>query len=252
MKKNLIIKKKDKLAWILLNRPEKLNALTDEMMEQLGKALDILNSEDIRVIIISGSGNSFSSGADLGMLTRLKKGEAMEKARLWRSILDKLESFPKPTIAAIKGYCLGCGLELALACDFRIASEDAVFGQPEIKLGLIPGAGAPKRLVKLLGEGKSKELIMFGREIASKEAEKMGLVTKVVPRENLEREAEKMALELAEKSPKALEKIKQVIKLISEGRYAEAGEIESTTFGELIENRKFEEKVRGKSASKPE
>jgi len=243
MANSLIIKKRGKLAWILLNRPEKLNALTDEMMGELEKALEMLNSEEIRVVIISGNGDSFSSGADLNMLMRLKRKEAEEKARRWKVILDKLESFPKPTIAAIRGYCLGCGLELALACDFRIASENAIFGQPEVNLGLIPGAGAPKRLIKFLGEAKTKELIMLGREINSKEAEKIGLITKTVPEKSLEKEVEKMALELAEKSPKALEKIKHVIKLISEGRSLEAEDFESKAFGELIEDEEFRKKL---------
>ena len=243
MTNSLIIKKRGKLAWILLNRPEKLNALTDEMMGELEKALEMLNSGEIRVVIISGNGDSFSSGADLKMLMRLKRKEAEEKARRWKVILDKLESFPKPTIAAIRGYCLGCGLELALACDFRIASENAIFGQPEVNLGLIPGAGAPKRLVRLLGEAKTKELIMLGREISSKEAEKIGLITKTVPEKSLEKEVEEVALELAEKSPKALEKIKHVIKLISEGRSLEAEDFESKTFGELIEDEEFRKKL---------
>ena len=243
MANSLIIKKRGKLAWILLNRPEKLNALTDEMMEELEKALEMLNSEEIRVVIISGNGDSFSSGADLNMLMRLKRKEAEEKARRWKVILDKLESFPKPTIAAIRGYCLGCGLELALACDFRIASENAIFGQPEVNLGLIPGAGAPKRLIRLLGETKTKELIMLGGEIGSKEAEKIGLITKTVPEKSLEKEVEKMALKLAEKSPKALEKIKHVIKLISEGRSQKAEDLESKAFGELIEDEEFRKKL---------
>lgn len=245
MTSSILFKKEDKLAWLMLNRPEKLNALTDEMINELEGILDALKEEkEVHVLVILGSGKNFSSGADLEQLMSLNEVEAESRSRRWKTVFNKLESLSKPTIAAIRGYCLGCGLELALACDFRLASDDAVFGQPEIKLGIIPGASATCRLIKLLGAAKAKELLMLGELIDAKRAVEIGLVTKLISGERFEEEVRRFAFILAGLPQKALKSLKYAIMLASNGRFSEVSEFESKVFGDLAGSREFKERAR--------
>ena len=243
--KRVVLRRKPPIAWIILNRPEKLNALTGEMMEDLDEVLkDLEGDDEVRVVVIRGAGeNAFSVGADINLFKGLSREEAEKESKRWKEIIDDIESFPKPTIAAIKGYCLGCGLEIALACDFRLASSNSIFGQPEIKLGLIPGAGGTQRLVKLIGLGRAKELLMLGKKISAEEAERIGLVNMLIPPEDFDERVEGFALTLAEGPPIAFNLLKQAINLAGSYRIEDGYRFESEAFGRLFETEDLREGI---------
>ncbi len=243
--KRVVLRRKPPIAWIILNRPEKLNALTSEMMEDLDEVLkDLEGDDEVRVVVIRGAGeNAFSVGADINLFKGLSREEAEKESKRWKEIIDDIESFPKPTIAAIKGYCLGCGLEIALACDFRLASSNSILGQPEIRLGLIPGAGGTQRLVKLIGLGRAKELLMLGKKISAEEAERIGLVNMVIPPEDFDERVEGFALTLAEGPPIAFNLLKQAINLAGSYRIEDGYRFESEAFGRLFETEDLREGI---------
>ncbi|QGR19501.1 enoyl-CoA hydratase/isomerase family protein [Stygiolobus azoricus] len=206
------LKKEPPLGWIYLNRPDKLNAINEQLMKDLRQAVDELVADDqIRVIIITGQGKAFSAGADISQFKTLNGLTAWEFAKKGRELMDYIENLPKPTIAMINGYALGGGLELAMACDIRIAAEEAQVGLPEITLGIYPGFGGTQRLIRLIGKGKAMEMMMTGDRIPAREAERLGLVNKVVPLTELEKETRNFAIKLAEKPPVALKLIKLLV-----------------------------------------
>jgi len=215
--RTLIIRREDRVGWILLNRPEKLNAISPEMLEELSAALRELEGDElIRVVVITGSGRAFSAGADVTAFSGVNPVSSYIYSRRFQEVLNMIERMPKPVVAAINGYALGGGLELAMACDMRIASENAMLGQPEINIGLIPGAGGTQRLSRLVGRGRAKELVMLGDPIPAVEAERIGLVNRVVPLDRLESEVRALARKLAEKPPIALMAAKAAISLGSD------------------------------------
>ncbi|MEM0174333.1 MAG: enoyl-CoA hydratase-related protein, partial [Sulfolobaceae archaeon] len=165
-----------------------------------------------RVVILRGN-NTFSAGADINLFKELNPITAWKFAKRGRELMDYIENYPKPTIAMIEGYALGGGLELAMACDLRYSTEDAILGLPEIDLGIYPGFGGTQRLVKLIGKGKALELMMTGARISGKEAERIVLVNKALPKNSLEDEVRKVALMLAEKPPIALYLIKYLVNM---------------------------------------
>ena len=211
--KTIKLKKKRHIAWLTLNRPHKLNAINSFMLLELSETLDNIEKDgDIRCIIITGDGEkAFSTGADLTEIRKLTQETATEFSGKGQQVFSKLEKISKPIVAAISGYALGGGFELALACDFRIASECAELGCPEIRLGYIPAWGGTQRLPRIVGTTKAKRLIMLGERIQAFEALKMGLVDKVVPLEKLETEAEALAKRLCEYSPAALKYAKRAV-----------------------------------------
>ncbi len=234
-KKTLIIRLEPPIAWIILNRPDKLNAINPEMLKELTETLDELEEDEkIRVVILTGSGRAFSAGADVTGFMGITPVKAMIYSRKFQEILFKMEYYTKPIIAALNGFTLGGGLELAMATDFRIASETAMLGQPEINLGFIPGAGGTQRLPRLIGRSRAKELIYTGDMIPASEAYKMGLVDKVVPPEKLEQEARALALKLAEKPPLALMAAKYAIQTGMETNIWAGMALESSLFGLLF------------------
>jgi len=208
-----MVKKNQKVAWIILNRPEKLNAINAIMLKELSEATGILEKEaNVGCIIIKGVGErAFSSGADLTELLELTQETAAKFSTMGQQVFSKLEKISKPVIAEIGGYALGGGLELALACDFRMASDDAVLGCPETKMGLIPAWGGTQRLPLAVGLSNSKRLIMLGERVKANEALEIGLVDRVVPMKNLEVEVEKLALRLVEPSVLTLKNVKQAV-----------------------------------------
>jgi enoyl-CoA hydratase/3-hydroxyacyl-CoA dehydrogenase len=225
------------LTWIILNRPEKLNALSLRMLDELSSALEELSTDkSIRVILIKGNpeGRSFSAGMDISAFVNLKPLDALHISKRLQEVINKLEMFPKPVIAVIDGYALGGGFELALGCDFRIASNRAELGLPEIKLGLMPGGGGTQRLPRIVGEAKAKEIIMFGERLKSEDALKIGLVNWVVPPEKLDEEARKVAQKLAEAPPIAIMTVKNVIRLTRHGLLEEGQMFEATSFASLF------------------
>jgi enoyl-CoA hydratase len=202
---NLVsLRREGSIAWLALRRPEKLNALSPELLAQGVEALQtVANDDDVRVLILHGEGRAFSAGADLASMRGLNPSRAASRfsgTTMWQA----LEDLSQPTIAAVHGYCYGGGCELALACDFRLASEDARFGQPEIKVGIIPGAGGTQRLPRLVGMTKAKEMVFFGEPIDANEAYRVGLVNRVVPASQLLDEARQWGERLAKLPPLGL------------------------------------------------
>lgn len=208
----VIVKKENKIGWITLNRPDKLNAINLKMLNEIDEALrDFENDNEVGVIIFTGNGRAFSAGADITQFKELNPITALNFAQKGKQVMNHIETILKPTIAMINGYALGGGLELALACDFRIAAEEAQLGLPEINLGIYPGFGATQRLVRLVGKSRAMEIMMTGDRITARDAEKIGLVNKVVPISTLEEETRKFANKLLEKSSITLALLKQVI-----------------------------------------
>jgi enoyl-CoA hydratase len=209
----LLVERRDRVAVITINRPQKLNALNIQTREEGAAALDELREdESVRVVIITGAGEkAFVAGADIAEFegrTAVSQRDVMTA----RSLFTAVDTFPKPVIAMINGFCLGGGCELALSCDLRIAGENAKFGQPEINLGIIPGGGGTQRLTRLVGEGKAMELILTGDMIDAQTAYRLGLVNLVVPAADLEAKTMEMAGRIAEKSPIALRMAKEAVK----------------------------------------
>jgi enoyl-CoA hydratase/3-hydroxyacyl-CoA dehydrogenase len=235
VKETIIVRKEKPIAWIVLNRPERLNAINPKMIEEIGRALDDLEEDpDVRVIVFKGNGRAFCAGADVTAFAGINPLLAMKASRKFQELTLKIQFYTKPTIAAIHGYALGGGLELALSTDFRIASEDAMLGQPEINLGFIPGAGATQRLARIVGPAKAKELIMTGDFIPAVEAHKMGLISKVVKPGALDEEARNLALKLAEKPPLALMAAKIAVDMGLEAGLWSGLAVESQLFGILF------------------
>lgn len=202
--------KEDYLYWIELDRPEAYNAFSDEMMDEIKAALiKAEGMNDVRVVIFSGKGKVFASGADIKELNEMSPLEALFPRM--QSLYDFIYKFPKPTVAAIDGYALGGGMELAAACDLRIATGRSKFGLPECKLGVIPGAGGTQRLVKLIGESKVKELVFLGEMIDGAEAKSIGFINLLVEETELQERVVNVAKKITEKAPLALRFAKECI-----------------------------------------
>ena len=205
--KNVLTKKEDGLGWIIINRPQRLNALNAETIKELYQAfLSFEGDAEVKAVILTGSGEkAFVAGADIEELSRLDKSTGEKYVLEGQKLTVLIESLKKPVIAAVNGYALGGGTELALSCHIRIGSEKAKMGQPEVKLGLIPGFGGTQRLARLVGKGKALELILSGKMIDSQEALTIGLLNRVVPHEELSSTCEAFAREIAANAPLALE-----------------------------------------------
>lgn len=201
------------IVWLTISRSEVLNALNHELLVELLDTLTQLhNSDSLRVLVITGAGEkAFVAGADIAAMKELTPSEALEFATLGQSCFSLIEQFPRPVIASVNGFALGGGLELALSCDFIIASDTAKFGQPEVKLGLIPGFGGTQRLMREIGMRKAKDLIFSGRIINAADALRIGLVTRVVPADSLTSEVNKVAKEIASQSPFAISTAKRTM-----------------------------------------
>jgi enoyl-CoA hydratase len=196
---------------ITLNRPEKLNALSPELTGEVVEALNgVRTDETIRAIIITGGPKVFAAGADLSQMQTASPID-MYNRNLGGDMWTTVAEMPQPTIAAVAGYALGGGCELAMACDLRLAADTAKFGQPEINVGIYPGAGGTQRLARLIGLGRAKELVYLGGQIDAQEAYRLGLVNKVVPGDDLLDEAKAWAKKLASKPPFTLRLVKQVM-----------------------------------------
>jgi enoyl-CoA hydratase len=212
----LLLERRDRVAIITINRPEKRNALNIQTREEGAALLEELRTDDsVGVVVFTGAGDkAFIAGADIAEFAG-RTAAMQREVMLGRSLFTAIDTFPKPIIAMINGYCLGGGCELALACDIRIASENASFGQPEINLGIIPGGGGTQRLTRLVGEGKAMELILTGDIIDARTAYNIGLVNDVVPADQLETKTMDLANRIAAKGPIALRLAKEAVKLAS-------------------------------------
>ena len=227
---------RDKLAWVTIDNPP-MNALGDQAKEDLGTVLDRLEElqEEIWAVIVTGAGQAFVAGSDIKKFLSLDAEAATAQSMKTQALFRRLETYKRPTIAAINGYCFGAGVELALCCDLRAAAESAVLGSPEVSLGIIPGAGATQRLPRLVGLGRARDLIMSGRRIKAEEALRIGLVEKIAPSEDLLAEAERTARQIMSRGPAAVAAAKRVI---NRGWGMEIGpglELESRIWGELFD-----------------
>jgi enoyl-CoA hydratase/3-hydroxyacyl-CoA dehydrogenase len=209
----LKIERDQNTLWIILNRPHRLNTFNDVLIEELSDMLDTAEKDpSIKCVVITGDGDrAFSAGADVTMFPKATPVKAEEFSRAGQKTFGKVEEMTKPVIAAINGFALGGGLELALACDFRVAAEHAELGSPEIGLGLIPGWGGTQRLVRIVGLAKAKEMVMLGIRLKADEALKIGLVHKVVHYEKLKEEVQALAMKLSEGPPIAMKYAKHAL-----------------------------------------
>jgi enoyl-CoA hydratase len=194
------------ICTITINRPDKLNAINKDVMQELSEVMEeVKNNAEIRLAILTGSGaKAFVAGADISEFTGLSGDDGMALAKKGQDVFFAIENSTKPVIAAVNGFALGGGCELAMACHFRIASENAKFGQPEVNLGLIPGYGGTQRLVHLIGKGRALELLMTGNMIDAKTAHQYGLVNHVVPQDELLTKARELAHTIISKAPLAI------------------------------------------------
>jgi enoyl-CoA hydratase/carnithine racemase len=204
--KSVLSGRKGAVAWITLNRPHALNAINEEIREQLPRAIrDADGDPGVRVIVVNGAGErAFSAGADIKAFAAPGSLVESRQSRVRDHWIDAFESARKPIIAAIHGHCLGGGLEIALACDIRIASDDATFGLPEVSRGTIPGSGGTQRLSRVIGLGRALDMLLSAERIDAAEAHRIGLISRLVPRAALEGEAQKLAERIGEHAPIAV------------------------------------------------
>ena len=229
----LLLKKRGNIAYVTINRPEKLNALNRKIMEELYECFqDIERDDEVRAVILTGAGEkAFVGGADINELAVRTPVEGKETSVRGQKVLDFIEHLGKPVIAAINGYALGGGCELAMACTLRIASEHARLGQPEVKLGLIPGFAGTQRLPRLVGKGVALEMLLCGDPISASEAYRIGLVNQVVPAPDLIVTAEKLAQKITANAPLAVKFVLEAVNHGLEMPEAEGQFLEATLFG---------------------
>ena len=230
------LEKKGPVGIVTMNRPEALNALDKQVLEDLNTVLDQVESDpDILVAIVTGAGRSFVAGADIGQMSGFTAVEGKAFGAYGNGVFLKLENLTKPTIAAVNGFALGGGCELSMACDIRLASEKAKFGQPEVGLGITPGFGGTQRLPRLVGMGMAKQLLYTARNIDAAEALRIGLVNAVIPQAELLDAALKMAGQIAKNAPIAVRACKKAVNEGMQVSIDKAVEIEEKLFGGCFE-----------------
>lgn len=250
---DIIYEVRDNVAYITINRPDVLNALRMQTKEELEDAVDKTAADDsILGLIITGVGRSFISGNDISEIRVDAKGEeTVAMSTQAHRLFDKFEAMGKPIIAAVNGYALGGGTELALACDLRIASEKAVFGLPEVGLGVAPCYGGTQRLPRLIGAGPAKEMLFTGRKVKAPEALALGLVNKVVPADDLAREADAMMASILKNAPIAVRVCKQLVNQGLGMDLAEGLKLEADLNGMLAETEDAKEGVKAFFEKRP-
>ena len=240
---NVRTENKDGILIITVDRPKLLNALNAQTVEEIGQAFEAArDDESVKCIIVTGSGEkAFVAGADINELAQMTPITGKAVAEKGQRVFRAIERFPKPVIAAVNGFALGGGCELALACHIRIASDKAQLGLPEVTLGIIPGYGGTQRMARLLGKGKALELILTGDRIKADEAERIGLVNKVVPADQLMTVTEEMARTIAKRGPLAVRCAIEAVMSGSEMPFDEGQFLESTLFGLLASTEDMKE-----------
>ena len=229
----LLVDRDGPVAVVTLNRPKALNALSRVLLTELsGVIAEIAADDDVRALVVIGAGDrAFAAGADIAELHALDAADAKRFAESGQAVFEALERLGKPSIAAVHGFCVGGGCELAMACTLRIASETAQFGQPEIDLGFVPGFGGSQRLVRLVGRGRALAMLLGGHRIGASEAERIGLVNKVVAPAALRSEAVALAGTLAAKAPLAVRYILDAVYTGADLPLPQANELEAALFG---------------------
>ncbi len=224
------------VAVLTIDRPKALNALNPDVLADLKAAFEGIDQNTVRCVVLTGAGDkSFVAGADIGSMSTMTKAEGEAFGKLGNDIFLMVESFPLPVIAAVNGFALGGGCELAMSCDIRICSDNAVFGQPEVGLGITPGFGGTQRLPRLVGMGMAKQLLYTARNIDAAEALRIGLVNAVVPQAELMETAVKMANTIAKNAPIAVRACKQAVNQGMQVSIDKAVEIEEKLFGGCFE-----------------
>lgn len=243
---NLLLERDGAVAVLTFNRPRVLNALNGQTLTELSSALDDLRADaGVRAVVLTGAGDkAFVAGADINELALLSPVEGKEHARRGQLIFDAIEHLGKPVIAAVNGFALGGGCELAMACTLRLAADTARFGQPEINLGLIPGYAGSQRLPRLVGKGRALEILLTGDMISSQRAYEIGLVNRVVPAAELMAEARGLAHTLASKAPIAARYILDLVIQGLEGPFAEGEYLETALFGTIASSEDMREGTR--------
>lgn len=231
------------VAIVTIDRQKKLNALNPDVIEELGAAFEALRDDDeVRAVVLTGAGEkAFVAGADIGVLAEMDSLSGVDVSRQGQEVFRAIETFPKPVIAAVGGYALGGGCELALACHLRIASDHARFGLPEVGLGIIPGYGGTVRLARIVGLGRALELTLTAEMIDAERAHAIGLANRVVPRDDLMDTALEMAGTIASKAPVALRMALESVYQALDSSTAEAMRFESSLFGLLASTRDMKE-----------
>lgn len=229
----LLYEQREGVAWVTINRPEKLNALNRTVLDELKICLELIQKDDsVRAVILTGAGEkAFAAGADIKELSVLDAVCGQKASRRGQSLFDFVENLGKPVIAAIRGFALGGGCELAMACTLRIASEDARLGQPEVKIGIIPGYGGSQRLPQLVGKGRAMEMILTGEPVTAEEAHRIGLVNHVVPAVELLAAAEALARKMMANAPLAVRFSMEAVNHGMETPQAEGEFLEASLFG---------------------
>jgi enoyl-CoA hydratase len=241
MYNTLLVLTENGICTIVINRPDKLNALNKEVFDDLDKVMDeVYANPEIRSAIITGAGSkAFVAGADISEFLELKPGQAPALAKRGQIVFDKIEDCPKPVVAAVNGFALGGGCELALACHFIYASENAKFGQPEVNLGLIPGYGGTQRLTQVAGRGRAMELLMSGKMIGAKEAMQYGIVNEVTTAEELLSKVKETLTLIQSKAPVA---VANVIECVNNFDHTQQGyDFEVQKFGECFQTEDMKE-----------
>ena len=221
---------------VTIDRPKALNALNSQVLEELAQTFDAVDLQNTRVIVLTGAGEkSFVAGADIGEMSSLSKAEGEAFGKKGNAVFRKIETFPIPVIAAINGFALGGGCEIAMSCDIRICSDKALFGQPEVGLGITPGFGGTQRLARLIGQGKAKEVIYACKNMKAEEAFSVGLVNAVYPIADLMPEAMKLAAKIAKNAPIAVRMCKEAINGGYDLAMDDAVALEAKVFGQCFE-----------------
>lgn len=234
---NLRVVVSDRIATVTVHRPDKLNALNRATIDELGTvAAALVERADVGGIIVTGAGRAFVAGADIAELAALTPPEALALSRRGQEVFARLEDSPKPVIAAVNGFALGGGCELAMACHVRLASELAKFGQPEVKLGLIPGYGGTQRLPRLVGPGRAAQLLLTGEVIDAAEAARIGLVNRVVPAAELMAAAETLLRAMLANGPLALTRVLDAIRRGADAPGTAHYDLEAAAFAALFES----------------
>jgi enoyl-CoA hydratase len=227
---------KGNYAVLTITREKALNALNEQVLDELDQILDEVNLEEVRCLILTGAGTkSFVAGADIAQMASLTKDQGTAFGKKGNDVFRKLELFPIPVIAAVNGFALGGGCEIAMSADIRIASDNAVFGQPEVGLGITPGFGGTQRLARLVGPGMAKQMIFTARNIKAPEALSIGLINAIYTQEELLPAAEKMAAGIAKNAPIAVRNCKKAINEGLELKMEQAIELEEALFGDCFE-----------------
>ncbi|MEA4902078.1 enoyl-CoA hydratase-related protein [Desulfitobacterium sp.] len=233
---NLILEYHDHIALLKINRPKALNALNGETLKELSQAFALIADDtNIRVVLLTGSGEkAFVAGADIAQMSSMNSQQARRFSQLGHNVMNQIENLPQPVIAAVNGFALGGGTELAMSCDLRLASEKAKFGQPEVTLGLLAGFGGTQRLARLVGGGRASEILFTGDMIDAQEAYRIGLVNRVYSQDELMNEAMKLAQKISSRAPLGVQLSKTAIQRGQNMDIVTGQDYEAEVFGQLF------------------